>query len=490
MELSRPCTLALGALTLTLSMACKEPADGDVTGDSTGASTAGSTGTTEADSTGVTGSSGDETPTGSATDGEAVRPNWHQDIAPLAAMHCRNCHTEGGIAPFAMSTYAETLPWANAMSVDVELATMPPWHALETDECQPPFSFKHDARLTDEEKALFIDWAKVGAPEGDPGLAAPVPEPPTLDLADVSATAMMGSEVTVPAAGQVRDYFNCLSIDPGNTESVYLDGIQVIAGNRAIVHHVLIYVDSAAESAGWAGGVKKDCGGGAGIQSKPQLIAGWVPGSMPIETPADVGTELKPGTRLIMNVHYHALANAEKDSGTGLALRWKTEEPAWTSLFALVGAPGVGDPQTGPLMIPAGEAKQVESFVWTVNFPKVLDVRLWTALNHMHKFGVDLRVSVEDGETGVETCLLQTPKWDYNWQRSYAYDVPIEQALRIRGGDKVHVRCTYNNTLENPGVGEVLAELGLDAPFDVVLGEGTNNEMCLSGLGVAVKGGL
>lgn len=472
---------ALTLLTFTLPLACSDPADPAET------TTSAETGATD---TATPTSTGEPTSTSSATDGEDARPNWHQDIAPLTARHCQSCHVDGGIAPFAMGTYAETKPWAGVMAIDVEMATMPPWHALETDECQPPFPFKHDARLDDAEKQLFIEWADIGAPEGDPALAAEIPAPPSLDLADVSATSKMKGSLEIPAAGQVRDYFHCLSIDPGNAETVYVDGIQVLAGNPAIVHHVLIYVDQAGESAAWPDGVKQDCGGGAGVTGKPQLIAGWVPGSLPIEPPPGVATEMPPGTRLIMNVHYHALGDTETDSGTGLALRWKASEPEWSSVFALVGDPGVGKPMTGELLIPAGEDKHVESYEWTVNFPEAVEVRLWAAAAHMHKFGVDLRVAVEDGQTGEQTCLVQTPKWDYNWQRSYAYDTPIADSLRVRGGDKVHVRCTYDNTLANPGVQEVLAELGLDAPFDVTVGEGTLNEMCLAGLGVAVKGGL
>ncbi|MBL8973116.1 MAG: hypothetical protein JNK56_21200, partial [Myxococcales bacterium] len=57
-------------------------------------------------------------------------------------------------------------------------------------------------------------------------------------------------------------------------------------------------------------------------------------------------------------------------------------------------------------------------------------------------------------------------------------------------GDTVKVRCTYDNTLGNPGVQEMLAEIGAKDPVDVVLGEGTLNEMCVTGLGVAIKGGL
>lgn len=426
---------------------------------------------------------------------DAVRPNWHEDIAPLVAAHCQSCHLSGGIAPFAMSSYDETRPWAPVMAAAVMDATMPPWHAVETDECQPPFGFKHDARLSAAEQALFQGWADAGAPEGDPKLAAPLPEPPSLDLAGATRTVLSSAELDLPAAGFVRDYFHCLSIDPGNSETVYLDGLQVIPGNRGVVHHVLIYVDPNGASASWAGGVKKNCGGGAGISGPVQLIGGWVPGALPIEPPADVGSELPPGTRLILNVHYHAAATPEVDTGTGLALRWKTTPPRWSSLFQLIGAPGLGTSLNGPLMIPAGAKGHVEEYVWTVSnggqtIPDLVDIRLWAALNHMHKVGVDMRVSIEDRDTGVETCLLQTPRWDYNWQRSYAYDTPITSAHRVRGGDKIRVRCTYDNSLDNPGVRDILTEVGLDFPVDITLGEGTLNEMCLTGLGVAIKTGL
>jgi hypothetical protein len=36
----------------------------------------------------------------------------------------------------------------------------------------------------------------------------------------------------------------------------------------------------------------------------------------------------------------------------------------------------------------------------------------------------------------------------------------------------------------------MLSEIGATEPIDVTLGEGTLNEMCITGLGVAVKGGL
>lgn len=449
----------------------------------------------EAGSASESGDTGNDTgdTAGTGDTGEALRPNWHQDVAPLVTANCQGCHSEGGIAPFTMQTYEQTSPWASVMADDAELGIMPPWHALETDVCQPPLGFKHDARLDPEAITMLRDWADLGAPEGDPDLAAPLPEPQQLDLANPTTTVTMGSSVAVDVVGSTRDFFHCISLDPGNAQDVYLDGLQVVPGNRAVVHHVLVYVDEGAQSASWPGGVQQNCGGGSGVASA-QLVAGWVPGGLPMEPPPGVGISLPAGARLVLNVHYHATGGGpETDESTGMALRWTNEVPEYVSLFELVGAPGVGDSLTGPLQIPAGASDHVEEFEWVVSaggqpFPDTIEARLWAVANHMHKVGVDMRVWVEDRDDGHETCLLHTPKWDFNWQRVYEYDSSIDQDVRLRAGDILHVKCVYDNTLANAALAEALAEVGENAPVDVSMGEGTLDEMCLAGVGVGVKG--
>ncbi len=109
--------------------------------------------------------------------GEAVRPNWHEDVAPVVAERCQSCHFTGGIAPFSMESYADAQPWAPLMAYDAASGLMPPWHAIETPECDPPLPWKHDARLPAELVEMLQAWADAGAPEGDPALAAPLPTP-------------------------------------------------------------------------------------------------------------------------------------------------------------------------------------------------------------------------------------------------------------------------------------------------------------------------
>ncbi|HEY8378707.1 MAG TPA: hypothetical protein VIK91_19580 [Nannocystis sp.] len=453
--------------------------------------------TADTESTGsgsTAGASSDSTTTGTepttGTGDVNARPNWHEDIAPLVTASCQTCHTPGGIGPFSLMTYEETRPWAPLIAQQVELGLMPPWHALETDVCAPPHPYLHDPRLSDDQKAMFRAWADLGAPEGDPAKAAPLPAPPSLDLENPTKTVRMSSPVTIDRVGSTLDFFHCLSFDPGNTSPVYIDAMQVLPGNPRIVHHVLIFVDPDAESAKWPGGIKPNCGGASGT-SGAQLIGGWVPGAMPIIAPEGVTTELPVGARLIFNVHYHATGGGpETDDATGIALRWSEQPGAWRTLWELIGAPGVGNSLTGPLLIPAGAEAHVEEYEYIVpaEIPDFVDVRVWSVLNHMHKVGVDMRVWVVDRDTGAETCLLHTPKWDFNWQRSYQFDVPIAQSVRARAGDKVRLKCVYNNTTANPGVVEMLAEAGLDAPVPVALGEGTLDEMCLLAVGVAYKG--
>ena len=79
-------------------------------------------------------------------------------------------------------------------------------------------------------------------------------------------------------------------------------------------------------------------------------------------------------------------------------------------------------------------------------------------------------------------CLLQTPKWEFHWQRFYAYDEPLEKLPTVGPGDRLKLRCTYDNTLANEDVAEALKVQGLDAPIDVHLGDTTLDEMCLAAL--------
>jgi hypothetical protein len=120
-------------------------------------------------------------------------------------------------------------------------------------------------------------------------------------------------------------------------------------------------------------------------------------------------------------------------------------------------------------------------------------VKVFTVGTHMHYVGTDMRIEIDRaarvggppaGEP-VRECLIETPRWNFHWQRGYQYDVPFEMLPTARAGDVLHLRCQYDNSMNNPHVVAALAEQGLSAPREVRLGEQTLDEMCLGVIGIA-----
>jgi hypothetical protein len=431
---------------------------------------------------------GDGDPGDGDGDTAALRPNWHQDIAPLVHANCVGCHIEGSIAPFSLETYAQAWPWGALMSDAVDDGLMPPWGAIETDECQPTHDWANDLRLSDADKQLVADWVTAGTPEGDPADAVALPTPPDLDLQNPSATFQNPSAFTV---GGNEDSFICYSIDPGLTSDVWITGLQIVPDNAQVVHHVLVYADPSANSAAVAGpDGSYPCFGTAGVEGA-NLLGTWVPGAVPIVMPDGVGLPMPAGSRVILAYHYHPTGAGDEIDQSSLALQWVDSKPPYEGLVDLLGnfptapglEPGPNDPGgTALFVIPADVSDHTETM--SITLPDLLPpIDLFTVGTHMHYAGVDMKVWIErDGE---EICLIQTPRWDFNWQRTYNIDAAIGQFPKVQGGDVVKLRCTYNNTLDNPLLAEALASEGLDAPTTVLLGESSIEEMCLLIFGLA-----
>ena len=60
-------------------------------------------------------------------------PTYHQDVAPLLAARCTNCHAKGGIAPFSLETAEDAQPMSKAIVAAVQAGRMPPWKAGAAD---------------------------------------------------------------------------------------------------------------------------------------------------------------------------------------------------------------------------------------------------------------------------------------------------------------------------------------------------------------------
>ncbi len=94
----------------------------------------------------------------------------------------------------------------------------------------------------------------------------------------------------------------------------------------------------------------------------------------------------------------------------------------------------------------------------------------------------DICAPVPASADAPDTCLLHTPNWDFAWQRFYFYDAPVEQLPMVGTGDRLWMKCIYDNSLDNQGLAQALNEAGKVNPRAVRLGEETLDEMCLAAL--------
>ncbi len=431
---------------------------------------------------------------GSGSSGEVVDPDaptWYADIAPIVSESCSGCHRDGGVAPYAFNDYESTAPLAQALAAAVESGSMPPWGAAVTEECAPAHTFKDDISLSTEQVELFRAWSDAGAPEGDPEFAAELPPPPDTELDPVDVTLQMQGAVTIEGTS---DSFLCFSLDPELAEDRYFNGLQIVPGNDKIVHHVLVYLDETGESADLAGedGLF-DCSGGS---IGGELLGAWAPGSVPMRTPEDVGMRVNAGSRVVLNIHYHPTGlGPEVDDSTRVQLDWMDDVPIYRGYMELVGnyegeelQPGPGDRNDTPeFRIPAGAKGHTEEMVLVI--PDDLPpTRVWSVGAHMHYVGTGMQIRFQGN--GYDDCMLETPNFSFEWQRLYNYDAPLLEMPLAAPGDRVYLRCEYDNSMGNPYVVEALQEQGLDEPVDVYLGEETLNEMCLGVFGVAVPTAL
>jgi hypothetical protein len=343
-------------------------------------------------------------------------------------------------------------------------------------------------------------WARGGTPEGDPAKAPAAKTFPPDGLP--GATHALSADAAYKVVPSSKDEIRCFPADPKFDTDAWISGTNVVPGNNKVVHHVIVYVDPRRESfkkAGAAGSYP--CFGGPGVANASLLVA-WAPGVPPADYGADSAVRVAKGSGLVIQIHYHP-ATTEQADQTKVELRRRDQPPAWAAVVALNGnadsanpgpdgnpvklLPGPNDPPAGPsFIIPAGMKGHTEAMEFVmpdkVGGNDLPDLRLAGVGSHMHWVGKNMVIGVErkspQGEPAKE-CLLETPRYDFNWQRGYGYDASIDRLPILRAGDKLTFKCTYDNSMGNPYVVKALREKNLSAPVDVRLGEETLDEMCL-----------
>ncbi|MBS1150571.1 MAG: hypothetical protein H6Q89_2269 [Myxococcaceae bacterium] len=387
------------------------------------------------------------------------RANWYRDVQPIIATRCATCHVPGGITPFALQTYEEVKEHSAQVANAVSTHRMPPWVASA--DCN---SYKGERRLTQSEIALLVDFDKQGALLGDVADQHPL-KPTGAELPWVDKTVKAAAPYTPNqfAADKKRvDDYRCFILDPDLTSTRDLIGFEVVPGDRRAVHHVLLYTvpkaeamaleDGSPEGLGW------QCFGGPGTDA-PKMVGGWVPGSGVTRFPGQTGVSLFAGDVLIMQVHYNLSQTTAIPEETQVKLQYSVNPvPYHAQMFPLVDKKFAIPPNS------MGYARSIE-------FELPVDATIWGVIPHLHTKGATAKVEIlpPTGTTGADTCLVDIPKWDFQWQQFYFFSAP--RGVPMSANSRLKLSCSWNNPTSQT----------------VTWGEGTDDEMCLAFLYVTGK---
>lgn len=381
---------------------------------------------------------------------------WADQIACLVYTHCTPCHNNEGIAPFPLQSYEDAYRYRYGMEPAISSRQMPPW---------PPSAhfgdLAHERLLTQEEVDLFRKWVEEGAPEGDSTRA---PSPPviteTREIPDPDLSVRLPDYI-IPDLTEL-DLYRCFVIPTDEPEDRFITGIEIIPGNRSVVHHVILFQDTTGiplELDELDPDLGYTCFGGVG-SDVASMVSGWVPGSSAFFTPDNMGIYLPRGATLIAQIHYPEGSAGQVDS-TRINLKFSDRKdlrrienlPALNHFFGI----------DRPLFIPANTRQTFhETF-----FPVPFKVIVTGIAPHAHLICESMKAFATTPQ-GDTIPLIDIPHWDFEWQGFYQFKKPVV----IPAFSTLHGVATYNNTSSNhhlPG----------PVPVDVSVGEATTDEMMI-----------
>lgn len=372
-----------------------------------------------------------------------------KDIAPIVWKNCAECHRAGEVGPFTLTSFQDVAKRTKTIASVIEKGTMPPWKAA-------PVQRYHDERvLTAEQVGMFKQWAAEGAREGNVSDLPPLPKFASgWKLGTPDLVLEMPEAYSVAAEG--RDVYRNFVIPTKLTDDRWLAAVEVHPGNRSVVHHVIVHYDTSGQARELDA---RDPGpgygrGGGGIGFRGSQIGGWAPGNDARLAPAGVGRLLPKNADIVLQVHYNKSGKPETDrTKIGLHFVKGRVDQRWHTF-----------PLVARLSIPAGDP----DYVTRSTIPVPTDSTLHSVMPHMHLVGREMKVSATLPD-GREIPLVHVPKWDFNWQMTYAFADPV----KLPRGSRIHMEAHYDNSTGNPNNPN-------NPPRPIRWGEQTNDEMCLA----------
>lgn len=366
------------------------------------------------------------------TPGFCNAQTWSSDVAEIFYNKCTACHHVGGAAPFSLMTYAEVSPLAAAVYQCVNTNEMPPW---------PPDNnyqqYQHNRALSGIEKSTIISWLNNGAQEGN---ATSTPPPPIY-----TSNTFLGNgdlQVQIPtymSKATIQDDYVCFNIPTNLSQNRIIKAVEVVPGNREIVHHCLVFVDpTSIETTDTIGG---NCA--SPNNSTTKLITGYTPGATPMILPSTdplkLGIDIGPGSSIYFAMHYPVGSYGMFDS-TKVILHFYPE-----------GTTNVRQISAGPLLanvgftLPANQISELSAVYPPGSGTIPVNFSVLSVFPHMHLIGSKIKAYAY--KAGADTIkFVNIPQWNFMWQDFYFF----KYLQKVPPGYKLKSEGTYDNTSSNP----------------------------------------
>ena len=372
----------------------------------------------------------------------AITPDYATEIAPIIAEQCASCHREGGIGPFAMDSHLMLQGWSPMIREVLLTKRMPPTQV------DPYIGHFSNARyISDLDLQRLVHWIDAGAPRGgadiDPLTELQFPDRREWQLGEPDFI-VKAPVHEIPATG-VLDYIN-IEVELPFEEDKWVRAVQYIAGDEAVLHHLLSYVTAPREA------VQEESP--VAVNASTRFLEGYAPGKVDaIAFPQNTGVYIPQGYNLSMQFHYTPNGRATVDE-TLLGLYMHDDPPAYENFTESV---------SGMFRIPpfAGNHAASAEYVFAE------DVVVTGLRPHMHFRGKDMKLSAELPDGSI-TELLSVPNYSYAWQPTYA----LEEPVNLPAGTMVHVTGTFDNSEYNPANPDPTKELtfGLQSWDEMFIG--------------------
>ena len=414
---------------------------------------------------------------------DADTVTYHRDIEPIIQRSCQSCHREKQIAPFPLLSYEDVAGWSGMIGEVIENRRMPPWHA------DPKHGkFANDRSLSDAEIRKVLTWIDNGTPKGDPKHAPePVEYVDDWQIGKPDAIYEMPVSFDVPATGTVRYKYFVIATDL--PEETWIQAVEVRAGAREAVHHILVFAVDPESPQGWRNEV------GNGVRS---YFAAMVPGEQPAVFVDGMAKKLPKRATLVFQVHYttngtavsdrsrigikFAKAPVERRVKTASVFRARDLRIAANDADATVRAARRVKESIDLLSFLPHMHIRGSAFSYTAHFPAEVELDRKPPEGLLggeyrkrisHKDGTliwrgklpdavydELRAHyTSDAERrqletlrtkGRSEILLNVPAYDFGWQNTYRLETP----RRLPRETLLEVVAVYNNSASNPALTE------------------------------------